>query len=111
MDRSVANVTNYDPLMTPQERSALRQLSLLAKVKYTDSPAIKKVLMEKWGNNDPEIAALVEMGWEPFLQMVHDRILREYPDEVNRCPKCKKLTATVKAKQCFACGHDWHDVV
>ena len=58
MDRSVHNITNYESLMTPQERSALRQLVLQAKVKHADSPVMKKALIDKWGSDDPQVAAL-----------------------------------------------------
>ena len=114
MDRSVHNITNYDSLMTPQERSALRQLTLQEKANLAKSPAMKKALntlMSDCGSQDPETLALVEIGWERFLQTVHDRILRDHPGQVNRCPKCQKLAATRQAKQCFACGHDWHDAM
>lgn len=67
--------------------------------------------MDRWQSDDPETLALIEMGWERFLQRTHDRILREHPSEVGRCPKCGKLTATCQAQQCFACGHDWHDAI
>jgi hypothetical protein len=26
-----------------------------------------------------------------------------------RCPRCKAVLRTMMAKQCFACGEDWHD--
>ncbi len=109
MDRATYYITNYDWLMTPKERLALRQLTLQEKVNHAASPAMKKLLVDRWGSDDQEILAIVEMGWERFLQMVYDRIVGDHPNELGKCPKCQKLTATLQAKQCFACGHDWHD--
>lgn len=45
-----------------------------------------------------------------FWDGVRDRILSEHEEDVfiNRCPKCKKVVASPKARQCLWCGHDWH---
>jgi hypothetical protein len=97
--------------MTPKEFAALKWLSLEAKARGLSEEAqriVRSQWLRRWQSDDPETITLVEVGWERFLQQVHDRILREHGDEVGRCPKCRKLTATRQAQQCFVCGHDWH---
>jgi hypothetical protein len=115
MNPSVRYVDNYTSLMTPNEFAAFKWLSLEAKAKSCDSEAMQRMIrsrwLGKWQSNDQETLALIEMGWEGLLQHVHDRILRDHPNEVGRCPNCRRLTATRQAKQCFGCGHDWHDAV
>ena len=112
MDRCVHNITNYTQLMTAKEFAALKWLSIEAKANH-GSESMQRIIrsrwLVRWQSDDPETLALIEMGWEQFLRHTHDRILREHPNEVGRCPNCRKLTATLRAKQCFACGHDWHD--
>jgi hypothetical protein len=114
MDQSVRYITNCTRLMTPKEFAALKWMSIEAKAKACDSESMRQAIrtqwLERWQSDDPETLALIEMGWERFLQHTHDRILRDHPNEVGRCPKCGKLTATLQAKQCFACGYDWHDI-
>lgn len=115
MDRSVRNITNYIELMTPKEFAAFKWLSIEAKAKACESESMRRMIrakwLERWQSNDPETLALIGLEWEKFLRAAHERILRDHPQEVGRCPKCGKLTATLQAKQCFACGHDWHEAV
>ncbi len=110
---SVRYITNYTLLMTPKELAAVKWMSIEAKAKAGKSEAIRETIrtqwLQRWQSDDPETLALIELRWDGFLQRTHDRILREHPNEVGRCPKCGKLTATLQARQCFACGHDWHD--
>jgi hypothetical protein len=35
--------------------------------------------------------------------------LRSFSLKTSPCPKCGKPLKTNLARQCFACGHDWHD--
>jgi hypothetical protein len=28
---------------------------------------------------------------------------------INRCPRCQRVVATPKARQCLWCKYDWHD--
>jgi hypothetical protein len=113
MDRAVFYITNYTSLMTQKEFAALKWLTLEKKATLSGSESQQRTIrsqwLSRWQSNDSETLALIEQGWEGFLQSTHDRILREHPHEVGLCPKCGKLTATQQARQCFLCGHDWHD--
>src|SRR5262245_59699521 len=108
MDRSVYYITNYTPLMTPKEFAAFKWLIIAEKTKNRSTEAIQPIIrhqwLERWQSIDPETIALIEMGWEQFLQHAHDRIVRDHPNEVGRCPQCGRLTATRQAQQCFGCG-------
>ena len=112
MDQSMRYITNYTHLMTAKEFAALKWLSIEAKANGCRSGAMQKIIrtqwLQHWQSDDSETLAFIEMGWERFLQHTHDRILRDHPNEVGKCPECQNLTATLQAKQCFACGHDWH---
>jgi hypothetical protein len=114
MDSSVRYIMNYTQLMTAKKLVALKWMSVDAKANSCESASLGWLIRSRWlapwQSDDPETLALIEMGWEGFLQNTHDRIVRNYPNEVGRCPKCQKLTATLQAKRCFACGNDWHDV-
>ncbi|MDG3002292.1 hypothetical protein [Paludisphaera mucosa] len=68
-------------------------------------------LAVRWGRtDDPEINAALTDGPEAFRRRVCKRVLAEAADEsfVNRCPKCRRVVRTPKARQCFWCGFDWH---
>jgi len=56
---------------------------------------------------------LLENGVEKFYTNVVNRILKENKGMVifNKCPKCKQLCITPKAKQCrnSECMYDWHN--
>jgi hypothetical protein len=46
-----------------------------------------------------------------FQQRVTERIkLAFLSNELrpNRCPSCRRIVRTPKARQCLWCGHDWH---
>ena len=48
---------------------------------------------------------------DAFYEKMAARIFREHAEEflVNRCPECKKIARTPKARQCLWCGHPWRD--
>ncbi len=59
---------------------------------------------------DDRVRALLDQGVKEFYKAVATRILQEHAAEVviNRCPQCRALCITPRAKQCRACFHDWH---
>lgn len=87
-------LTHYKHFLTPEEQEAVRVPrrfgGLLAALR-ADAPEGRQ--------------------WGGLHQMVAERILREHAAEVfvNRCPRCDSLCRTPRAKQCFECGHAWHD--
>lgn len=95
-------------LMTRFEQ--LGHKAAFARVKANNSaPPMAKRILEKWGaQNDPEVVEALSKGVEHFKLVVRDRVLRDNPGIVNRCPKCSKICRTPRAKQCRWCMHDWH---
>jgi hypothetical protein len=61
--------------------------------------------------DDAAVREALAGGIDAFRLRVCKRILAEHCNEVvvNRCPQCKRVARTPKARQCFRCGHDWHD--
>jgi len=39
---------------------------------------------------------------------VRDRVVRDHPQAIVRCPKCARVLRTPRARQCMWCLHDWH---
>ena len=73
------------------------------------SPEMAKKILARWGaENNPEVTEALERGGDEFREAVRDRVLRDHPEVINRCPCCKKVVRTPKAKQCRWCQHDWH---
>lgn len=73
------------------------------------SPAMAKKILEKWGaENDPRVNEALSQGVEKFKESVRDRVLRDHPEIINRCPKCNRVVRTPAAKQCNWCLNDWH---
>lgn len=67
-------------------------------------------MYDRMTTNDPKVLELLENGYTEFRQNVIERIYNEHYSEIefNRCPKCKGVARTPKAKQCRYCRHDWH---
>jgi len=61
--------------------------------------------------DDARVAEALEAGPETCRRVIAHRILCDHADEidVNRCPRCRRIARTPKARQCFRCGHDWHE--
>ena len=64
-------------------------------------------------SNDPSVLALLEGGFDAFVEQTAKRILTDSPGEVflNECPNCQSLARTPHSKQCRHCGHSWRDQV
>jgi hypothetical protein len=61
-------------------------------------------------SDDPDVLRLASGGLEAFFERTAKRILVEDRDNIflNNCPSCGALARTPQARQCRACGHDWH---
>lgn len=74
------------------------------------SGRMREILLEKWGRqNDPRVVEALSQGVDAFQEAVRDRVLRDHPEVVNRCPRCARLARTPKAKQCRWCYFQWRD--
>lgn len=105
-DLSLYIFTHYELLLTPAEREAHFGIGLFAvNGPYGPVPRSFASMSE-----EAEVRQLAALGEVEFRRRVVERILREYASEVvlNRCPRCEGLCRTPRAKQCFRCGHSWH---
>ena len=98
-------------LMTDLERRAGRAAIGREKAAASDNEAMSRMLSQRWGLvGDPDIDSALSAGPEAFRRSVCRRILTERGDEIiNRCPRCQHVVRTPAARQCFWCGHDWHE--
>lgn len=95
---------NYVSLRTDFERAV--ESASAARQKAAGGHRQRDVIAE-CRNGDVAIeTALADMS--AFWRSVSDRILQQHAAEVviNRCPACRRLLRTPKARQCFWCGHD-----
>lgn len=101
---------NYEHLMTDLERRVGRAILGRQKAAAVEGEAMKRMLSKRWGlAGDPEVDSALSAGPEPFRRPVARRILLECDDAiVNRCPQCRRVVRTPRARQCLWCGHDWH---
>lgn len=92
---------DQSPILRVQEAKA---------VASTPHAPAKRVQMDELAfyllRNYPRLAGAVKS----FDAEAAARLVESHADEVviNRCTKCGVLAKTPKAKQCLACGHDWH---
>src|SRR5688572_28960558 len=87
------------PQMTDLERAGLKALHARAKAKSTDSARVRDMILRKWsGQGDPVVVAALSKGEDAFRAAVRDRVLRDHPELVNRCPKCNRVARTPRAK-------------
>jgi hypothetical protein len=97
------------PQMTDLERAGLKALHARVKAANSDSARVRDMIVRKWsGQGDPAIIAALSAGEAAFRDAVRDRVLRDHPELINRCPKCNRVARTPRAKQCRWCFHDWH---
>jgi hypothetical protein len=99
--------THYERFLTPVEREAHFGMGLFFSG-GPDGPEPKSLASTAQSAEVRELAAL---GNEEFRRRVVERVLREHSGEVvlNHCPKCGGLCRTPRARQCWRCGHDWHE--
>lgn len=96
--------------MTDFERAGVKAVHARFKAAATDSDRLRGMILEKWGGgNDPTVIAALANGEEAFRVAVRDRVLRDHPEVVARCPQCNRVLRTPRAKQCRWCFHAWHE--
>ncbi len=95
---------------TAFERAVQRAWHVEQKAAHAGEPTTR--LMRRHGGvaGDPAITAALAGGWATFRSEARVRVLREHGDTVvvNRCPACRRVVMTSRARQCLWCGHDWH---
>jgi hypothetical protein len=99
-------------LMTDFERRVGGAIFGRGKAAASASPQMRRWLSQRWGHvGEPDIEEALADGAEAFRRRVRDRILSEHRSDVfvNRCPRCERVVRTPTARQCFWCGHDWHE--
>lgn len=109
-------VRYYSNLMTDVEHLADRHLTSTIKAMHgrDDADAQREAMRHhrfiRFVSQDPEVVGLAKEGMRAFRARTAARILEMHGDQVflNRCPRCNELARTPKAKQCRACGFDWH---
>lgn len=102
-------VAHYHHLMTDLEKLAYKKL-LVEQKAIGASPRLGNALRERLRDASGEVESALTSGPDAFLARVAERVLREHPDEVllNRCPRCRALCRTPRAKLCPECHHTWH---
>jgi hypothetical protein len=96
--------------MTDLERAGVKAVHGRFKAAATDSETVRRMRLEKWGGgNDPAVVAALAHGEEAFRVAVRDRLLRDHPEIVARCPRCNRVLRTPRAKLCRWCLHAWHE--
>jgi hypothetical protein len=96
--------------MTDFERAGVQAVHARFKAAATDSERMRRMILGKWGGeNDPGVIAALAQGEDAFRVAVRDRVLRDHPEVVARCPKCNRVLRTPRAKQCRWCFHAWHE--
>lgn len=100
---------NYGHLMNERERLAYKHISTTLKSKNADEGVAK--MLRRSLSSDPELLELAAEGYDSFVIRTAQRIMSDHPNEVflNSCSKCKALARTPRARQCRACGYDWHE--
>jgi len=102
---------HFAHLLSSFERQVGKAAIAREKAIASGRPAVSRTLLERWGRaNDPEIDAALSAGSESFRRGACQRLLSERGSEItiNRCPRCRRVVRTPSARQCFWCGHDWH---
>jgi hypothetical protein len=68
-------------------------------------------ILAEWEQADDEVRERLVCGLGEFDSKIRERVLGAFRDgnlEVNRCPRCGRVVRTPLARQCLACGFDWH---
>ncbi len=78
----------------------------------TGHDAFAEMLLKRSGAiGDPEVESALRDGLDAFRRRVGSRLLADPRCQalINRCPRCRRVVVTPKARQCLWCKHDWHD--
>jgi hypothetical protein len=102
---------NYGYLLTDAEEKASRVLAGGGHCHASPAERRRSALRAVYGTEQSkEFDHLLRDGEAAFRRRARDRILREHVGEVLvlRCPRCKSVVRTPRARQCLWCGLDWH---
>jgi hypothetical protein len=114
-------VSEHQPeRLTPLERLAERVGVVREKANHCDSDELSNMLWKRCGAEASgpmaeQAFALIGTdfdGLQAFRARVAERLEIEIANGrlvINRCPACSRVVRTPHARQCFWCGHDWHD--
>jgi predicted RNase H-like HicB family nuclease len=97
-------------LLTDLERRADHVAFVRAKYSGADREEERRFWLKNNGvTESPDVDRVLSAGWEAFRESVFQRIVSERGESIlNRCPRCRRIVKTPKARQCLWCGHDWH---
>lgn len=102
-------------LMTDTERKVEQAISARTRASWFEEHGKRDAAMryyEEFGwVHDADVNAALADGPEVFRGRVIERLLTdpETKNCINRCPRCRRLVRTPKAKQCLWCAFDWHE--
>ena len=101
---------HYRHLFTKFEKKVSDRIIIEMKTKHSPPEVRAEGLARLWGPPDAAVTTALEEGHWAFLDRVRARILAEAADRVviNRCPMCRRIVRTPKARMCLWCHHDWH---
>jgi len=100
-------ISNCRDLMTREELEALYVSNLEAKADASSSRGVKYWFEGKLRELRDIENELIGLDQNELEQRILDRVLRENPEVINRCPSCRKVARTPSAKQCPWCFCDW----
>jgi hypothetical protein len=103
---------NLQHLMTSDDRRIGLAAVARMQAAITEDEKVAHMLLKGPGRlGAPEVDLAIARGPESFRIEVAVRLLADPTAlaSVRRCPRCNRVARTPKAKQCFWCGHDWHD--
>jgi hypothetical protein len=103
---------NYRHALTEREHALHAAAVLEIKARNASTPDLAANLRQKPGYFlNAEIEAIVESGLGAFERQCHERLLKDYADQIfiNRCERCSRIVASPIACACLWCGHHWYD--
>ena len=108
-------IREYSALLTDREQLAYKHLLHDEKLAANDDVASREkmrliLLRAGWLSSAAEVLSLLCDGIPAFRERIARKIYAEHGGEalLPKCPNCRRLARTFRAKQCRYCGHDWH---
>ena len=99
----------YGHLLSDNENKAWRKIIISEKVEAAKSERMKRMMEERWLNNEAEVIELLKNGKEEFFRKVMEKVYSEKLEEINLCPKCNAICRTPRACLCPRCNHSWYE--
>lgn len=99
---------HHRELLTEGERGlSLVRVGRCKTVAHGEASAVFRE--DVWRKEHPELAALVDRtGVAEAMRRTAARVVEEHRVVLPRCGQCGALLRTPRARQCVACGFDWH---